>query len=98
MLVHWTIKQAFLLFYLRLSPKRNFHIAVYSTMAINTSFTIINWLLAFLQCRPLDAMIHPAAHPNPQCLNQFVVMMVPTALVKQPMPRIVFFLPYFLRG
>lgn len=98
MLVHWTIKQAFLLFYLRLSPKKNFHIAVYCTMAVNASFTIINWLLAFLQCRPLDAMIHPSAHPNPQCINQFVVMMVPTALVRKSMPPIVLISPVFFRS
>lgn len=82
MLLHWTIKQAFLLFYLRLSPQKGFQIAVYTTMGINTSFTIINWMLAFFQCRPLDALIHPEAHPNAQCLSQYAVMMVPTALVR----------------
>jgi len=81
MFLHWIIKQAFLLFYLRLSPQRGFQIAVYITMGINASFTIINWMLGFLQCRPLDAMIHPEAYPDAQCLNQYAVMMVPTALV-----------------
>lgn len=82
MFVHWTIKQAFLLFYLRLSPRRGFQIAVYGTMALNTSFTIINWCLAFLQCRPMDALFHPENYPNAQCIPQSVVMMVPTALVR----------------
>lgn len=75
------MKQAFLLFYLRLSPQRGFQIAVYATMGINTAFTIINWLLAFLQCQPMDAMIHPDAYPDAKCWSQYVVMMVPTALV-----------------
>ncbi|EYE98765.1 uncharacterized protein EURHEDRAFT_373853 [Aspergillus ruber CBS 135680] len=80
MFLHWVIKQAFLLFYLRLSPQRGFQIAVYITMGINTSFTIINCMLGFMQCRPMDAMIHPELYPNAQCLSQYVVMMVPTAL------------------
>lgn len=87
MFVHWTIKQAFLLFYLRLSPRRGFQIAVYSVMGLNTAFTIVNWSLAFLQCRPLDALFHPKNHPNAQCLPQLVVMMVPTALVGTACPR-----------
>lgn len=81
MFVHWTIKQAFLLFYLRLSPRKGFQIAVYGIMALNTAFTIINWSLAFLQCRPMDALFHPKNYPNAQCLSQSAVMMVPTALV-----------------
>ncbi|RAH41715.1 uncharacterized protein BO95DRAFT_422195 [Aspergillus brunneoviolaceus CBS 621.78] len=80
MFVHWTIKQAFLLFYLRLSPDRSFQIKVFSTMVLNTLFTITNWLLAFLQCRPLGAIFHPAEYTNAQCLSTYVVMMVPTGL------------------
>ncbi|PYH43110.1 uncharacterized protein BP01DRAFT_393681 [Aspergillus saccharolyticus JOP 1030-1] len=80
MFVHWTIKQAFLLFYLRLSPDRPFQIKVYGTMVLSTLIMIANWLLAFLQCRPLEAIFHPADYPNAQCMSTYVVMMVPTGL------------------
>lgn len=82
MFVHFTLKQAFLLFYLRLSPKRNFHFAVYGTMVMCTLFLGIEWLLAFLQAQPLAAMFHPEAYPNAKFLSQYVVQMVPTALVR----------------
>lgn len=81
MFAHFTLKQAFLVFYLRLSPKKSFKRTFYATMAICTLFLIIEWLLAFLQARPLAAMFHPTAYPNAKHLSQYVVRMVPTALV-----------------
>ncbi|KAJ5365703.1 hypothetical protein N7517_008589 [Penicillium concentricum] len=80
MFVHFTLKQAFLMFYLRLSPKRSFQLAVYGTMVMCTLFLVVEWLLAFLQARPLTAMFHPEAYPNAKYLSQYVVQMVPTAL------------------
>lgn len=81
MFVHFTLKQAFLVFYLRLSPRKDFRLAVYGTVAMCTIFLGVEWMLAFLQARPLQAMFHPKAYPNAKFLSQYVVQMVPTALV-----------------
>ncbi|OCL06105.1 hypothetical protein AOQ84DRAFT_366094 [Glonium stellatum] len=80
MFTHWTIKQAFLLFYLRLSPQKNFRRMVLGTMVLNTAFTAINWMLAFLQCIPFDAILHAAAHPGAKCINKLVLLIVPSIL------------------
>lgn len=64
MFVHFTVKMAFLVFYLRLSPKKNFKFTVYATMVICTMFLIVEWLLAFLQARPLAAMFNQQAYPD----------------------------------
>lgn len=82
MFTHWTIKQAFLLFYLRLSPSVTFQRCVYATMALNTTFTIINWLLAFLQCRPFASIFNRAAYPDAVCINPLVILMGPSVLVR----------------
>lgn len=81
MFVHFTVKMAFLVFYLRLSPKKNFKFTVYATMTICTVFLIVEWLLAFLQARPLAAMFNQQAYPDAKYLSQYVVQMIPTALV-----------------
>ncbi|OCK77487.1 hypothetical protein K432DRAFT_255139, partial [Lepidopterella palustris CBS 459.81] len=80
MFTHWVIKQAFLLFYLRLSPKLNFRRWVWVTMGLNTAFCLINWLLAFLQCIPFDAILHPAAHSEAKCIPKLVLLIVPSIL------------------
>ncbi|RDW90561.1 uncharacterized protein DSM5745_02336 [Aspergillus mulundensis] len=80
MFVHFVLKQTFLLFYLRLSPSRRFQCAVYTTMAICVIFLTAEWLLAFLQARPLAAYFHPENYPNAKRLSEYVVQMVPTAL------------------
>jgi len=81
MFVHFVLKQTFLLFYLRLSPKQNFQWTVYATMVVCLVFLLIEWLLAFLQAQPLDAYFHPEEYPNAKRLNDYVVQMVPTGLV-----------------
>ncbi|KAE8353447.1 hypothetical protein BDV28DRAFT_148027 [Aspergillus coremiiformis] len=80
MFTHWTLKQVFLIFYLRLSPRRGFKLSVYGTMALNTIFTVINWLLAIFQCTPFDSILHPAKYPYAVCMNKFVVLMLPSVL------------------
>ncbi|PWY68598.1 hypothetical protein BO70DRAFT_400227 [Aspergillus heteromorphus CBS 117.55] len=80
MFVHWTLKQAILVSYLRLSPQRSFRNTVYGAMILNALFTIANWLLAFLQCRPLEAIFYPGEYPNAKCIGTYVVLMVPTGL------------------
>ncbi|KAF2802068.1 uncharacterized protein BDZ99DRAFT_469119 [Mytilinidion resinicola] len=77
---HWVIKQAFLLFYLRLSQRPNFQKMVWITMGLNTAFLIINWLLAFLQCTPFDAIFHPENHPEAHCMNSLVLLIIPSIL------------------
>jgi len=81
MFTHCVIKMAFLLFYLRLSPETTFRRWVYMAMALNVMFTLTNWLIACLQCIPLDAFFHPAAHPGTKCISQFVTFFVPAFLV-----------------
>ncbi|KAH8203628.1 hypothetical protein TruAng_002158 [Truncatella angustata] len=80
MLTHWTIKQTFLMFYLRLSPSITFRRLVYGTMLLNAAFTVTNWLLAFLQCVPFDAIFHPALYPDADCIDKNILLMGPSVL------------------
>ncbi|KAH8788026.1 hypothetical protein F5883DRAFT_400793 [Diaporthe sp. PMI_573] len=80
MVTHWTIKMTFLIFYIRLSPNRKFRITCFATMGLNTAFMIINWLLALLQCIPLDAYFHPEAHPDAKCIDKGVLLLGPSIL------------------
>ncbi|CZR70302.1 uncharacterized protein PAC_20206 [Phialocephala subalpina] len=80
MFTHWTIKQAFLSFYLRLSTSPRFRLVVFATMGLNLTFMIINWCLAFFQCIPFDAIIHKAAHPNAKCIPELATLFVPSVL------------------
>ncbi|KAL6150343.1 hypothetical protein ACJQWK_00607 [Exserohilum turcicum] len=50
--VHWVIKSAFLLFYMRLSPKRGFRMAIHIAGGFNTAILIIN--VYVLYCIALD--------------------------------------------
>lgn len=84
MVTHFTIKMTFLIFYIRLSPDRKFRITCFATMGLNTVFMIINWLLALLQCIPLDAYFHPEAHPNAKCIDKGVLLLGPSILVIPP--------------
>lgn len=81
MITHWTIKMTFLIFYLRLSPNNTFRITCFVTMGLNTAFMVVNWLLALLQCIPLDAYFHPANHPNAKCISKGVLLLGPSILV-----------------
>lgn len=81
MFTHWTIKMTFLIFYLRLSPDRTFRRCCFATMVLNTACMITNWLLAALQCIPIDAYFNPAAHPEAACINRNVLLMGPFVLV-----------------
>ncbi|KAI3392596.1 hypothetical protein diail_5470 [Diaporthe ilicicola] len=80
MVTHWTIKMTFLIFYLRLSPNKRFRVWCFATMGLNTAFMVINWLLALLQCIPLDAYFHPAAHPDAKCIDKGVLLLGPSIL------------------
>jgi hypothetical protein len=80
--MHWVIKMAFLLFYLRFATAKTFKFLVYGTMGLNTLFAIITWLLYVLQCVPLDAYFNPAAHPAVKCLDKSILAFVPAAFVR----------------
>lgn len=84
-LMHWVIKMAFLLFYLRFATKR-FRTLVFCTIGINCAFTVIQWLLYCLQCIPIDAFFHPELHPGVKCIDNSVLAFVPAALVSNPLP------------
>lgn len=80
--MHCWIKMCFLLFYLRLCHERKFVIAVYCVMGYNVVTTIVLWLVYILQCIPLDALLHPSAHPDVKCLAVDVIyVFVPYPLV-----------------
>lgn len=88
--MHWSIKHTFLMFYLRLSPNQTFRRLVWATMVLNTAFMIVNWLLAFLQCIPMDAIFHPERHPDAKCIDKNILLMGPSVLVGGlPTPAIV---------
>ncbi|KAK0121373.1 hypothetical protein ONS96_011547 [Cadophora gregata f. sp. sojae] len=78
-LMHWVIKMAFLLFYLRFATKR-FRTLVYCTIGLNCAFTVIQWLIYCLQCIPIDAFFHPELHPGVKCIDNAVLAFVPAAL------------------
>jgi hypothetical protein len=78
--MHWIIKTAFLLFYLRFA-KGIFRTLTYSVIGLNTTFTIIEWLIYCLQCVPLGAFFHKAEHPGVNCLSNTVQAFVPAAFV-----------------
>lgn len=81
MVTHWTIKMTFLIFYLRLSPNKTFRVSCFVTMGLNTAFMVINWLLALLQCVPLDEYFHPGTHPGAKCIDKGVLLLGPSILV-----------------
>ncbi|KAG9191255.1 hypothetical protein G6011_09343 [Alternaria panax] len=78
--VHWVIKSAFLLFYLRLSPSKTFRTAVYVGGALNLAILIINVMLACFQCIPFDEILHPGTHPDAICISKLVLLKGPSVL------------------
>ncbi|CZR51053.1 uncharacterized protein PAC_00928 [Phialocephala subalpina] len=76
--MHWVVKTAFLLFYLRFAVK-GFRVLVFCTMGLNTLFTVITWLVYCFQCIPLDAFFNKAAHPEVKCLDNSILAFVPAA-------------------
>ncbi|KAF3006506.1 hypothetical protein E8E13_004876 [Curvularia kusanoi] len=78
--VHFTIKFAFLTFYLRLSPDKTFRRLVFFGMAINVAMFIINDVIACLQCVPFDEILHPGTHPDAKCIPKLALLVVPSVL------------------
>jgi hypothetical protein len=78
--VHWVIKSAFLLFYLRLSPSKTFRTAVYVGGVLNFAILIINIMLACFQCIPFDEILHPGTHPDAICISTLVLLIGPSVL------------------
>ncbi|KAK8107524.1 uncharacterized protein PG998_009537 [Apiospora kogelbergensis] len=60
---------------------KTFRRLVWATMVLNTAFMIVNWLLAFLQCIPMDAIFHPERHPDAKCIDKNILLMGPSVLV-----------------
>lgn len=79
--MHWVIKMAFLLFYLRFATAKIFRNLVYCTMALNTLSAVSTWTIYCLQCIPLDAYFHPELHPTVKCLDKSILAFVPAAFV-----------------
>jgi hypothetical protein len=92
--MHWVIKMAFLLFYLRFANTRLFRNLVYCTMALNTLTAVTTWTIYCLQCMPLDAYFHPEAHPTVKCLDKSVLAFVPAAFVSLSNHRSTTYLTY----
>ncbi|KAH6696489.1 hypothetical protein DL95DRAFT_507359 [Leptodontidium sp. 2 PMI_412] len=76
--MHFIIKTAFLLFYLRFAIN-TFRKLAYATMGINLVFTLATILLYCFQCRPLDAFFNPLNHPDVKCIDNSVLAFVPAA-------------------
>lgn len=88
--MHFIIKMAFLLFYLRFAT-RIFRKLVYYTMALNVAFTLLQWFLYCFQCTPLDAFFHKAAYPTVKCLDNKILAFLPAALVRSSLVARIFF-------
>ncbi|EUC28383.1 hypothetical protein COCCADRAFT_41087 [Bipolaris zeicola 26-R-13] len=79
--VHWVIKLAFLVFYLRLSPDSDtFRHAVYFGVGLNTVVWIASVLVACFQCMPFDEIFHPGMHSDAQCINKMILLLGPCIL------------------
>ncbi|KAL3439562.1 hypothetical protein BDV09DRAFT_182122 [Aspergillus tetrazonus] len=78
--MQFVIKQAFMLFYLRLTSKTLFTYSVYATMVLNFPIAVGLWLLYCLQCQPLPAFWNSAAYPDATCLATAVTYYVPVSL------------------
>ncbi|KAJ6208049.1 hypothetical protein PSV09DRAFT_1154818 [Bipolaris maydis] len=79
--VHWVIKLAFLVFYLRLSPDSDtFRYAVYFGVGFNTLVWITSVLVACFQCMPFDEIFHPGTHSDAQCINKMILLLGPCIL------------------
>ena len=79
--MQFAIKQAFLLFYLRLTKQTFFIYSVYATMALNIAIAVALWLVYCLQCQPLAAFWNKMAYPDAKCLDTAITYYVPVALV-----------------
>ncbi|KAF2736157.1 hypothetical protein EJ04DRAFT_401020, partial [Polyplosphaeria fusca] len=76
-LVHWVIKSSFLVFYFRLSSQRNFRIAIWAGIALNTVMLIYNELISILQCDPVAAVLEPMKYPDAKCIERLIVFFTP---------------------
>ena len=64
----YLLKVSILCLYLRLFPNPKFRIATYSTLVVLTISTIVNLMLAALQCIPVQAVWNLNIK-NAKCLN-----------------------------
>ncbi|KAF2442765.1 hypothetical protein P171DRAFT_330253, partial [Karstenula rhodostoma CBS 690.94] len=74
---HFTIKFAFLAFYVHLSPGRTFRVLVYVRAALNASVFITNELLIVLRCQPPKEVFSPGSTPDAKCMSQAVTFWSP---------------------
>ncbi|KAI8943410.1 hypothetical protein NX059_001422 [Plenodomus lindquistii] len=77
---HFVIKTTFLLFYLRLSPERNFRIFVYLGFFLNNAVFLSSLLMTVLQCIPFEKIFNPLLHPEVTCIDTRTVMLTPPAM------------------
>ncbi|KAF2502173.1 hypothetical protein BU16DRAFT_576230 [Lophium mytilinum] len=77
--IHFIVKTSFLIFYLRLIPFNPFTHFVWAAIAVNTVLFIISLVIYFVTCIPLDAVIHPAAHPNAVCIPRTILFYLPSS-------------------
>ena len=78
--MHFIIKMAFLLFYLRFATK-TFRKLVWVTIGLNSIMTLAILLLYCFQCLPLDAFFNPQNHPNVKCVDNNYLAFIPASFV-----------------
>jgi len=80
--MHFIIKMAFLLFYLRFATK-TFRKLVWVTIGLNAVMSLAIILLYCFQCLPLDAFFNKANHPNVKCVKDTYLAFIPASFVSK---------------
>jgi hypothetical protein len=80
--MHFLIKNAFLAFYLRLSPNRIFRLWIGVGFGLNVGLLFINILLLVFQCIPVSAALSVLGRLESQCMNQEFTLYGPATIVR----------------
>lgn len=79
--MHFLIKNAFLTYYIRLSPNRKYRMWVGIGFGLNIGLLIINLLILIFQCMPVAAALSITGRLSAECMNQHFVLIAPAVVV-----------------
>ncbi|KAF1911462.1 hypothetical protein BDU57DRAFT_461805 [Ampelomyces quisqualis] len=90
--MHFIIKNAFLAYYLRLSPNRNFRLWVGVGFGLNMCSFLYALLIVVFQCTPVTAALKTLARLTAQCTDRQFVLYTP-AVINVILDIYIFILP-----
>jgi hypothetical protein len=79
--MHFLIKNAFLAYYLRLSPNRTFRLWVGVGFGLNFGAFMAGLLILVFQCIPVSAALNTLARLKAQCMDRYFMLFAPAAIV-----------------